>query len=158
MKREEAQRRILDLLVKASDSKNAALVDRRIAELLEMDIQVVQGNLLLLQEAGYVDIAPIQWIGVSRQPMVAALSPKGYVLLQEPGDTGTEQLDRARAMLAIMEQQIALFGFGYAPPYLIVSRDEQRRLVAELEAQQKPMPVTSEDTHDDEPDTTGTTT
>ena len=43
-------------------------------------------------------------------------------------------LPLAKAMLAVMEKQVAGFGDLHAPPYLIVQLEEQRQIVAALEA------------------------
>lgn len=134
MKREEVQRRILDLLTEPSE--RGAMVDSQIARELNIDVKIVQGNLLLLNEAGFVDLAPAQWIGPKRQPLVATLSPKGYVLLHDPEGSDVDDLPRARALLNVMKRQVATLGFAYAPPYLVLQMEEQQRLVAELEQRQ----------------------
>lgn len=133
MRRQEAQRRILDLLVQASD-QGSLLSDRAMANELGVDRRIVQGNLQLLEEIGYVTLRTQTFIG-SGTEMYASLTSKGYVLLHEPAEDPENILPFAKAMLAVMEKQVAGFGELYAPPYLVVQRDEQRRVVAELEGQ-----------------------
>jgi len=127
MKRQEAQRRMLDLLVQASDA-GGELSDEELADELEVDRRIVQGNLQLLQEVGYVTIRVTEYLG-SPPEMAASLTPKGYVLLHEPDDDPATELPLAKAMLAVMERQVAGFGELYAPPYLIVQLEEQRQRV-----------------------------
>jgi len=136
MKRQEAQRRILDLLVQASDG-GGMLADHDLAKEIGVDIRIVQGNLQLLEEISYVTLQTRSYIGgVSRLNMTASLTPKGYVLLHEPVDEPASALPLAKAMLEVMERQVAGFGELYAPPYLVVQLEEQRRIVAALEAGQ----------------------
>lgn len=135
MKQQEAQRRILDLLIQVSDRDRMFVEDSDLAGTLGVDRRIVQGNLQLLEEIGYVTLQTKSYVGgVSRLHMSASLTPKGYVLLHEPADEPASALPLAKAMLAVMEKQVAGFGELYAPPYLIVQLEEQRRIVAALEA------------------------
>jgi hypothetical protein len=136
MKNEEIRRRILDLLVQTVGTDQPDLTDVDIAAQLNIETRIAQGNLQILQEAGYVDIEIPDWSRPVGIVMFAALSPKGEVLLRETTEQGASALPHARAILAVMEKQVASFGELYAPPYLIVQIEEQRQLVAVLEAQQ----------------------
>lgn len=134
MRMQEAQRRILDVLLWASD-QGVMSDDEVLAEELGVDKRIVLGNLQLLEEVGYVKLTRETQADTGIEVNVE-LTPKGYVLLHEPDEEPASMLPLARAMLAVMERQVAGFGALYAPPYLIVQLEEQRRRVARLEAEQ----------------------
>ena len=133
MKRQEVQRRILDLLVRASDQNVKWTFDHDLARELGVDKRIVQGNLQLLEEVGYVQLGKESSFDGGLL-LLASLSPTGYVLLHDPDDDPPNVLPLAKAVLAVMEKQVAGFGELYAPPYLVVQLEEQRRIVAALEA------------------------
>jgi hypothetical protein len=139
MRQQEVRRRILDLLRQAVDTDESIMEDTNIADQLQIPLRIVQGNLQLLEQAGYILLRDHTYMGVALA-LTAELTPIGEVLLYEEEEGGgPEALAYARRILSILEQQVAYFG-PYAPPYLIAQRDEQRHRVADLETQILPAP------------------